>query len=725
MYQYLKRPKVSICIPAYENPEGITRLLDSILTQLFTDYEIIITDDSKTDRVEAAVRAAEDGFVAYGFSGIDTGSRIRYYRNRERKGAVANWNEAVSRAQGEYVKIMHHDDWFTDERCLALFVEMLDQHPEADMAFSGSYQVEPGMSAEELAKVRKGRRFGLFVKPRTESEKRHAVKSKFARGIAEKDEALLREDFRNLYLGNTIGAPSAVIVRKSALDKWKITYDTNLTWLVDEEYYLQILQNNPHYAFTVKPLISIGLSYSQLTEKVESDELLQRKEYTYVYRKYDLQKADARFARFLSDVLAKNHTQEKEACGIPGITHAMYRESVRKTRKALRERRLATLDYLTDKAQGKLEKRFGKAANVLFYIGLLLEIALVIIDKSDLSNPYTGRLFQLTFILFLFRMLCAKWNRKERAAIFAALVLGAIVYKASGRNDLIRYTVFMAAGLAAGPEKVCKTTFFASIAGCLSLVFLSVTGIFGTLKLTQDFGHGVETRWCLGLGHPNALHCMAMMLVLFALYLYYDQIKPWMLAALAAGNLGLYFLTKSNTAFAVTMAAVLLTALMKKGSRLQKSSVVYVLGEAAVTAGLVFSLLAAVMNPADYPSLKILDHLLTGRMASLWDTTFYEGTLGTWHLFSGRDCGAYFDLGFVRIIYWYGTVAGAAVIALLFVLLRRARLERNAALFILLTACCIYTVPEAHLVSRYIARNYCLMPAAMTLASMLGRKEIL
>ena len=36
MYQYLKRPKVSICIPAYENPEGITRLLDSILTKLFT-----------------------------------------------------------------------------------------------------------------------------------------------------------------------------------------------------------------------------------------------------------------------------------------------------------------------------------------------------------------------------------------------------------------------------------------------------------------------------------------------------------------------------------------------------------------------------------------------------------------------------------------------------------------------------------------------------------------
>lgn len=723
MYQYLKRPKVSICIPAYENPEGITRLLDSILTQLFTDYEIIITDDSTTDRVEAAVRAAEDGFVAYGFSGIDTGSRIRYYRNKERKGAVANWNEAVSRARGEYVKIMHHDDWFTDERCLALFVEMLDQHPEADMAFSGSYQVEPGMSGEELANARRKRRFGLFVKPRTESEKRHAVKSKFARGIREKDEALLRADFRNLYLGNTIGAPSAVIVRKSALDQWKITYDTNLTWLVDEEYYLQILQNNPHYAFTAKPLISIGLSYSQLTEKVESDEQLQRKEYTYIYRKYDLQKADERFARFLSDVLAKNHTQKKEACGVPGITPEMYRESVRKMRKAMRDRRLDTLDYLTDKAQGKLDGKFGKAANVLFYMGLLIEIAIVIIDKSDLTNPFTGRLFQLTFVLFLFRMLSAKWNRKERTVIFAALVLGVIVYKVSGRNDLIRYTVFMAAGLAAGPKKVCKTTFFASIAGCLLLVFLSVTGIFGTLKLTQDFGHGVETRWCLGLGHPNALHCMAMMLVLFALYLYYDQIKPWMLAALAAGDLGLYLLTKSNTAFAVTLAAILLTALMRRGSRLQKSSAVYVLGEAVVAAGLVFSLLAAVINPADDPSLRILDHLLTGRMASLWDTTFYEGTLGTWHLFSGRDCGAYFDLGFVRIIYWYGTVAGAVILALIFVLLKRARQERNAALFILLAACCIYTVPEAHLVSRYIARNYCLMPAAMTLASMLGRKE--
>lgn len=38
--------KVSICIPAYGNPEGIRRLLDSIAGQTYTDFEIIITDDS-------------------------------------------------------------------------------------------------------------------------------------------------------------------------------------------------------------------------------------------------------------------------------------------------------------------------------------------------------------------------------------------------------------------------------------------------------------------------------------------------------------------------------------------------------------------------------------------------------------------------------------------------------------------------------------------------------
>ena len=107
--------KVSICVPAYKNPVGVERLLESIKVQSFTDYEVVVTDDSPDGSVEEVVRRAEvPGIV--------------YVRNAVRKGATGNWNEAVRHASGEYIKIMHHDDWFTDRDCLARFVEMLEEH---------------------------------------------------------------------------------------------------------------------------------------------------------------------------------------------------------------------------------------------------------------------------------------------------------------------------------------------------------------------------------------------------------------------------------------------------------------------------------------------------------------------------------------------------------------------------------------------------------------------
>ena len=49
--------KVSICIPAYGNPVGICRLLESVRIQKYRDFEVIVTDDSPDDSVEKAVRA--------------------------------------------------------------------------------------------------------------------------------------------------------------------------------------------------------------------------------------------------------------------------------------------------------------------------------------------------------------------------------------------------------------------------------------------------------------------------------------------------------------------------------------------------------------------------------------------------------------------------------------------------------------------------------------------
>jgi glycosyltransferase involved in cell wall biosynthesis len=51
---------ISICIPAYEKPEALNRLLQSISIQRFRNFEVIITDDSKTDAAEKIVAAYID-----------------------------------------------------------------------------------------------------------------------------------------------------------------------------------------------------------------------------------------------------------------------------------------------------------------------------------------------------------------------------------------------------------------------------------------------------------------------------------------------------------------------------------------------------------------------------------------------------------------------------------------------------------------------------------------
>lgn len=269
--------KVSICIPAYNNTEAVHRLLTSIKAQDYTDYEVVITDDSTGDEIDSLARKM---------------GNIRYYKNKVRLGATANWNEAVGKCTGEYIKIMHHDDWFTDKGSLAEMVRLLDMHPEADIAFCGTRQVEEGKSHD--------------------------------RYTSDKEAEEIEADYRNLFLGNTIGAPSATIYRNLAG-----VYDENLTWLVDMDFYMAVLKKNPHFCYTKEPLISIGVGRNQLTEQCIGNALINIREYGYIYKKYDLS-GNGKYRDKLLGILMDNEASFSQANeqGITGTEY--YKARVRK-----------------------------------------------------------------------------------------------------------------------------------------------------------------------------------------------------------------------------------------------------------------------------------------------------------------------------------------------------------------------------------------------------------
>lgn len=361
----------------------------------------------------------------------------------------------------------------------------------------------------------------------------------------------------------------------------------------------------------------------------------------------------------------------------------------------------------------------------LFYLGLAAEILLVIWDKSSWTDPYMGQICRMTFLLFA--VCCACSVRKSTMAediVFAiGVLIGALSWRFGGRNDLLRIVIFLRAAGTVSVPRAMKVTFVSSVLGCLGLVGLAFAGIQGHLYQTYDYGHGVETRWDLGLGHPNSLHCMAAMLLIFALYLFEKRMKLYLYVLLGVGNVLLYGLTRSNTAFAISMLALMLSLLLHYGKKLAAGNAVYFLGELFLFGGLLFSVFCGIYRPSGHWLLEKLDHVLTGRISSLWTTTFHEGTLSTWKWFGQRLNVCYFDLGWLRVVYWYGVIPALVIIGLTFALLEHARKTRDKAAFLLLLCFGLYTVFEAHLVSAYIGRNYALFIAALYLPKMLGRTE--
>ena len=361
----------------------------------------------------------------------------------------------------------------------------------------------------------------------------------------------------------------------------------------------------------------------------------------------------------------------------------------------------------------------------LFYLGLAAEILLVIWDKSSWTDPYMGQICRMTFLLFA--VCCACSVRKSTMAediVFAiGVLIGALSWRFGGRNDLLRIVIFLRAAGTVSVPRAMKVTFVSSVLGCLGLVGLAFAGIQGHLYQTYDYGHGVETRWDLGLGHPNSLHCMAAMLLIFGLYLFEKKMKLYLYVLLGVGNVLLYGLTRSNTAFAISMLALMLSLILHYGKKLAAGNAVYFLGEFFLFGGLLFSVFCGIYRPSDHRLLAKLDHVLTGRISSLWTTTFHEGTLSTWKWFGQRLNVCYFDLGWLRVVYWYGVIPALVIIGLTFALLEHARKTRDKAAFMLLLCFGLYTVFEAHLVSAYIGRNYALFIAALYLPKMLGRTE--
>ena len=208
---------ISICIPAYKRVEFLGRLLDSIAMQSYKDIEVIVSDDSPGNDVKELCDKYMNSFS------------LQYHKNDNALGTPENWNEAIRRAKGQWIKLMHDDDWFSSENSLLTFANAARQNNTAFIFSSYSNVFFPEQMTEQ-------------VRPSSFRMKQ------------------LQKDPVSLLSKNIIGPPSVSMHRNSG----DVLYDKTIKWLVDIDFYNRRLKNEGIYHID-ELLVHVGMSKEQVT----------------------------------------------------------------------------------------------------------------------------------------------------------------------------------------------------------------------------------------------------------------------------------------------------------------------------------------------------------------------------------------------------------------------------------------------------------------------------
>lgn len=120
-----RRPRVTVCIPAYRSGSRIAETLASVQAQRFADFRVVVgVEPTGADALDAATRRA-----------FERDRRFRFVDNASIQGWGGNVAALMAGVETEFFAVLPHDDlWHEDY--LAVLVDVLDAAPEAAVAFS-------------------------------------------------------------------------------------------------------------------------------------------------------------------------------------------------------------------------------------------------------------------------------------------------------------------------------------------------------------------------------------------------------------------------------------------------------------------------------------------------------------------------------------------------------------------------------------------------------------
>lgn len=212
-------PEISCVIPAFESLDLVSVCLASVQAQAGVSAEIIVSDDSRTDRIGpyiADISRRDD--------------RVRYVEGARTGNPVDNWNHGLARARAPSRVLIHQDEVLIDPHYLRDAVARLAA--PGVVAVIGRTVVEDGLRPS-----------------------RHAAVAALGRRAPAAP--------RLLPLINWIGPTAAFVFRGDH------RFDPTLVQLVDVEFYVRVLKAGRHVVLPGARVGSRGYHQDQITARID------------------------------------------------------------------------------------------------------------------------------------------------------------------------------------------------------------------------------------------------------------------------------------------------------------------------------------------------------------------------------------------------------------------------------------------------------------------------
>jgi glycosyltransferase involved in cell wall biosynthesis len=215
--------KISIIIPTYNGERTIVKAIESVLTQSFQDFEIIVVDDGSTDKTKEIVLEL-----------IEKDSRIKYIYQANSGGPARPINEGIKISKGEFLSFLEQDDEWLPEK-LKNQIDFIEQRPGLGMISCGAIIKSDTSGKQRKFEFLKDKSSDFWFKSMLEN----------------------KNFFYNL---------STLLVRKSSYKE--IYFDENLKISTDLDFYIRMMPSG--FGVVSEPLVIYHSNQDSLSKSKKS-----------------------------------------------------------------------------------------------------------------------------------------------------------------------------------------------------------------------------------------------------------------------------------------------------------------------------------------------------------------------------------------------------------------------------------------------------------------------